>query len=566
MKNYNKFILLGLFIIVIVCLTNVSAVDSSMVANNSQLSSNLDNELSTNYQISSNSNLSTNYQVSNNTDSDVSTDYPVSSNNLDNKLSDNNLEYNTNTEIIVNDSSLVGNQVYINTSISSDGKLINLGNATIYVIGNNRTISHTANINNNSFIWTPKNPGIYNITIVYNGGKFGNITYLKSNSTKYNFIVDSIDLSVDNITVYYTDKSKLTGKVYSNGKALANHTVIFNILGRNYTATTDENGEASIPIELNPGKYNIYTYIPRTSISVNSTVNVVVNKSLIHIIVSDLNKDFRDSKKYSVKLLYDNIPITNTNVVISLLNVKYNVKTNNQGIGYLTVNLNPGKYKFTVNSNVYGYNVSNSSNVIVNKWIKSKTSLVVSKLTKNYLDAAYTAKVLYKNNPISGIKVFFTIKGKTYSRITNSKGIATFNINLGVGTYAITSKINTAGVSLSKKSSIKIIKANPSLYFKNVDMEYSLVNNTPVLKYSIKKGKTVVIGLSYKNKPLSAYKVTIGINSFKNYKWYKTNSKGLINYPTSNLKIGKNSFVITLYSSNKNYNSLRWNIPITIKK
>lgn len=550
MKNYNKFIFLGLFIIVIVCLTGVSATDSSIINN-------------TTSQSYDNSYLTSNYQFGDNC---VGGSYLVGNYQSEGNLDLSNNEYNTTTKISTNDSSLEGNSVYISASVSSEGKPINFGNATIYIIGNNRTISHTASINNNSFIWTPKNPGVYNITIVYNGGKFGNYTYLKSNSTKYGFIVNPLDLRVDNITVYYTDDAKLTGKISSNGKALANYTIIFNVLDHNYTATTNEEGEASIPLDLTPGKYNIYTYIPRTSIIVNSTVNVIVNKSLIHLIVNDLNKDFRDSKKYTVKLLYKDIPITNTTVIIGLLNVKYNVKTDKQGIGYLTVNLNPGNYKFTVNTNVYGYNLSKSSKVIVNRWIKSKTSLIVSSLSKKYLDAAYTAKVLYKNNPISGIKVYFTIKGRTYARITNSKGIATFNVNLGIGNYPIISRINIASVSLSKKASIKIIKANPSLYFKNLDMDYAIVNNAPVLKYSIKRGKPVSLSFMYKNNVLSSFKVSIGINSFKNYKWFKTNSKGIINYPTNKLKIGKNNFVITLYSNNRNYNSLRWNIPITIKK
>lgn len=551
MKNYNKFIFLGLFIIVIVCLTSVSATDSSVMNYTDCISSNN----SYDYQFE---NTSSNYQSEDN--------YSTSNNNITKLRNNSPIEANTTTRIITNDSSLEGNPIYINVSVSSEGKAINFGNATIYIIGANKTISHTASINNNSFIWTPRNPGIYNITIIYNGGNFGNYTYLKSNSTKYGYIVNPIDLKVDNITVYYTDDAKLTGKISSNGKVLVNHTIIFNVLGHNYTATTNEEGEASIPLDLSPGKYNVYTYIPRTSIVVESTINVIVNKSLIHIIVADLNKDFRDSKKYTVKLLYKDVPITNTTVVISLLNVKYNVKTDKQGIGYLIVNLNPGRYKFTVNTNVYGYSISKSSNVIVNKWIKSKTSLIVSSVSKKYLDAAYTAKVLYKNNPISGIKVYFTIKGKTYTRITNSKGIATFNINLGIGNYPIISKINVASVLLSKKASIKILKANPSLYFKNVDMDYTIVNNAPVLKYSIKRGKTVSLSFMYKTNVLSSFKVSIGINSFRNYKWFKTNSKGIINYPTNKLKIGKNNFVITLYSNNRNYNSLRWNIPITIKK
>lgn len=214
MKNYNKFIFLGLFIIVIVCLTSVSATDSSVMNYTDCIPSNN----SYDYQFV---NTSSNYQSEDN--------YSTSNNNITKLRNNSPIEANTTTRIITNDSSLEGNPIYINVSVSSEGKAINFGNATIYIIGSNKTISHTASINNNSFIWTPRNPGIYNITIIYNGGNFGNYTYLKSNSTKYGYIVNPIDLKVDNITVYYTDDAKLTGKISSNGKVLVNHTIIFNV-------------------------------------------------------------------------------------------------------------------------------------------------------------------------------------------------------------------------------------------------------------------------------------------------------------------------------------------------
>ena len=65
---------------------------------------------------------------------------------------------------------------------------------------------------------------------------------------------------------------------------------------------------------------------------------------------------------------------------------------------------------------------------------------------------------------------------------------------------------------------------------------------------------------------MSGKYVTVGVNSFSKYVIKKTDRNGFVYYLNKNLKLGKNNFVVTYYSNDRNFNSLRWNIPIYIEK
>ncbi|MBR0271000.1 MAG: Ig-like domain repeat protein [Methanobrevibacter sp.] len=68
-----------------------------------------------------------------------------------------------------------------------------------------------------------------------------------------------------------------------------------------------------------------------------------------------------------------------------------------------------------------------------------KYSFNSSDLIKDYLNASqYEIQVLENGKPVrAGEKVSFLVNGVNYTRLTNSDGIATLNINLRPGNYIV---------------------------------------------------------------------------------------------------------------------------------
>ncbi|MGN1362617.1 MAG: hypothetical protein ACI4VU_02695 [Methanobrevibacter sp.] len=561
MKNYNKFIILSLFIITLVCITGVSAADSS------------NNTVLTNSSLSiSNSNIGEVDNASGENITNINTEN-ITGNDTVNDI-------NTTTDIDVVNSSGIYDPINITVNVSTDdGKVIDVGNVSVEIINGNITVfNQTKDVKDNKviFTWTPSNIGNYTIIAKYNNISFTrdnvNVNYIGSQSQKtYTAIPNSnLNLTADNITMYCRNGTKFAVIVRnSNGDLVKNASVTINILGVNYKVTTDDEGMAYLQINLNPGDYNAISSIPDTDITCNSSIKVLKwDKSKLNVKVSNLNKEYKDSKTYNVIVTYDGRPIVNQDIYVKIGKSNYKIRTNNNGIAYLAINLAPKSYVATATLNQYGIKISKSSKITVYKWNKRYVNLNVKKLTKTFQDpnAPFTATLTYRGKAVAGEKVFFTIAGRTYTKLTNSKGVAAFSVNNGVGRYGVTAKINSAGVYLAKKTTVTINKASVLLSFKNVYYNIYVNNNKYYLTYHLQKGKSLGLNFTFNKKAMSGKYVTVGVNSFSKYVVKKTDRNGFVYYLDKNLKLGKNNFVVTYYSNDRNFNSLRWNIPIYIEK
>lgn len=561
MKNYNKFIILSLFIIILVCITSVSATDSS----NNTVLTNIDNS---SVSVSSSDIIN---EVDN-TNENITND---NTRNITENETINNL--NTSTDIDVVNSSGVYDPINITVNVSTDNnKIINIGNVTIKILNGNITVfNQTKDVKGNKaiFTWTPSNIGNYTIIANYNNiSSTDNVNYIESQSQKNCIAIpnNNLNLTADNITMYCRNGTKLVVIVRnSNGDLVKNASVIINILGVNYKVLTDNEGKAYLQINLHPGDYNVITSIPDTNIKCNSSIKVLKwDKSKLNVKVSNLNKEYKDSKTYTVLVTYDGKPIVNQDIYVKIGKSNYKIRTNNNGIAYLAINLAPKSYIATATLNQYGIKISKSSKITVYKWNKKYVNLNIKKLTKNFQDpnAPFTATLTYRGKSVSGEKVFFTIAGRTYTKLTNSKGVAIFSVNNGVGRYGVTAKINSAGVYLAKKTTVTVNKASVLLSFKNVYYNIYVNNNKYYLTYHLQKGKSLGLNFTFNKKAMSGKYVTVGVNSFSKYVIKKTDRNGFVYYLNKNLKLGKNNFVVTYYSNDRNFNSLRWNIPIYIEK
>ena len=279
--------------------------------------------------------------------------------------------------------------------------------------------------------------GTAQITI---SGIIGNATaYISySGDDVYNSAVTIINISVDkndtiiiyapNLTKYYKGPQKFVVTVTdAKGQAAPNKTVEITINGVTYKRTTDENGTASLNINLNNGQYPVV--VSADDVTVNSSVTV-----LSTIYSSDVVKMFRNDTQYNAIFTDSNgNPLANIDVSFNIHGIIYNRTTDKNGAVKLNINLDAGDYILTALNPVTGEMKSNTVKVI---------SLIVSDdLTKYYRNASqFVVRIRSADGGYvgAGEKVTFNINGVFYTRMTNATGHAMLNINLHQGNFTIT--------------------------------------------------------------------------------------------------------------------------------
>ena len=209
---------------------------------------------------------------------------------------------------------------------------------------------------------------------------------------------------------------------------VANETVTFEINGRNYTRVSDENGAASIAINLNPGNYTIKTTYNNNT--VENTITVFPT-----LIADNLVKYFKNESQFYISLIDgQGKSVPGVNITMNINGVFYNRTTNENGTAKLNINLLPGEYILTAIDPLTGLQMSYNITVL--------PTLNATDLEMKYKDGStFNVSVLDgKENPLAEVGVTFNINGVFYTRYTDSKGIAKLNINLMAGEYIITSE------------------------------------------------------------------------------------------------------------------------------
>ncbi len=132
---------------------------------------------------------------------------------------------------------------------------------------------------------------------------------------------------------------------------------------------------------------------------------------------------------YSFVLSQNNNPVSNASVTVKFNGVSYTQNTDKEGKVSIPLNVNAGNY---VISATYGKVVNNSN-------VKVLPVIYGNDVTKTYSNSKqYTATFLNSDgSPLKNSYVKFKVNGKKYTRKTNSKGVASLDINLNVGNYKI---------------------------------------------------------------------------------------------------------------------------------
>ena len=246
----------------------------------------------------------------------------------------------------------------------------------------------------------------------------------------------------------------------------------------------------------------------------------------------NITKIFRNGTNYEASFLdkKGNKAPAGEKVSININGVFYHRTIKSDGSISFALNLEQGTYVLTLTNPYTGEEISNTVKILPN--------IVENKdLTKYYRNGSqFTFKLLDdKGKPAAGQKASININGVFYSRTTNDKGIATFQINLEPGTYILTIEYKGCRVS-NKVTVLSVIKSS------DIKMKYQDGTRFKV---------TILDGVG---KPYAKQNVTFNINGVF---YYRTTTDDGSTSLAINLMAGE--YIITT-----TYNSLNVSNRVTI--
>ena len=213
-----------------------------------------------------------------------------------------------------------------------------IANATVYFTINGKVYARITDENGTASIAIRLLPGEYKASALFNGTGDYDVTSVNASVLVKNTILGN------DTTLYFRNGTQYVAKFLdSNGKALANTDVKFNINGVFYTRVTDENGIARLNIRLDPASYIITAYNPVTGEQKANEVTV-----LPRIIAEDLSMKYLDGSTFNAALVDgQGKAISGVNITFNINGVFYHRTTDADGVTKLNIRLMPGEYIIT---------------------------------------------------------------------------------------------------------------------------------------------------------------------------------------------------------------------------
>ena len=296
---------------------------------------------------------------------------------------------------------------------------------------------------------------LYSGTYTVNESYGGNNYYSPCISNNIPLIVSNININAPDVTKYYGGSERLVIELKDKDRPISNAVINIYINNVDYTRTTNDEGIASMGINLNSGVYN-------STISYNGTKTQTVVTVKDTVISKDVTKIFRNNTQYYATFTDSkgNL-LKNTEITFNINGIFYTKTTNGDGMARLNINLIPNTYILTAYNPSSGEKHTNIITVLLN---------IVENhdLTKYYKNESKFSFRLLDNQgrPVgAGVSATLNINGVFYTRSTNASGYVNMNINLPPGTYIATILYN----GLSMSNTIKIL---PILKAKDISMKY----------------------------------------------------------------------------------------------
>ena len=213
-----------------------------------------------------------------------------------------------------------------------------IANATVYFTINGKVYARITDENGTASIAIRLLPGEYKASALFNGTDDYDMAAVNASVLVKNTILGN------DTTLYFRNGTQYVAKFLdSDGKALANTDVKFNINGVFYTRVTDENGIARLNIRLDPASYIITAYNPVTGEQKANNITV-----LPRIIAKDLSMKYLDGSTFNAALVDgQGKAISGVNITFNINGVFYHRTTNADGVTKLNIRLMPGEYIIT---------------------------------------------------------------------------------------------------------------------------------------------------------------------------------------------------------------------------
>ena len=213
-----------------------------------------------------------------------------------------------------------------------------IANATVYFTINGKVYARITDENGTASIAIRLLPGEYKASALFNGTKDHDKATANATVTVKSTIFGN------DTTLYFRNGTQYMAKFLdSDGKALANTDVKFNINGVFYTRVTDENGIARLNIRLDPASYIITAYNPVTGEQKANNITV-----LPRIIAKDLSMKYLDGSTFNAALVDgQGKAISGVNITFNINGVFYHRTTDVNGVASLNIRLISGVYIIT---------------------------------------------------------------------------------------------------------------------------------------------------------------------------------------------------------------------------
>ena len=396
-------------------------------------------------------------------------------------------------------------------------------------------------------------PGKYTAKIRFNEDNI----YLAS-SVSSNIVVNKVAtaLSANDINIVYGNSANLIITLKDNKNALLKgKDISINLNSNDFTVKTGNDGVATLPVDLIPGKYIAKIRFNEDNIYLASSVssNIVVNKVATALSANDINIIYSDSANLTITLKdSNNAPVKGKDISISLNDNDYALKTDNDGVATLPIDLLPGKYAAKIKFNedrIYLPSLA-EANISVDK---VSTVLSSNSINMVYDDSENLIVTLKdsKGNAISGKSVTVRLNDDVFTKKTNAKGRVVLGVSEPAGKY--NAKISFKGDDIYRSSS----------HTSRVTVSKAALKITASAKsFKAKsKSKKFTVTLKNKNRFMKNVVVKLTVNK-KTYK-VKTNSKGVAVFAIKLTKKGRYSAVCK-FEGNSNFRSSTKTVKINI--
>ncbi len=321
MKLYRKSLLILMVLSVLfLCLGSISAAD----LNNG---SNLNHNLST-----ANNNLE-NPQIVGNSEDDQPVYYIESD--------DSDMDY--------------GDGTYYSVAVKCNGDPVSYEPVDFYVDDKFYGSDYTDDDGNAGVYLSDLDLGYHTISTVLNNTP-------DINSINFITVYDdsSFKLVGYNLKKYYGASNRFTVKLTADGNPVSGRLVDVTVSKHTYTIETNENGIASLAINLGPGKYIVTS--KSHGKTVRNTINVLKMPSKFKILSG---YKIKKGSYFSVKLLDKNNRIIKGKKVVLRINGKNNVvKTGSDGIAKFKIDVYPKTYKISISMGQKEYSAKTVSKYV----------------------------------------------------------------------------------------------------------------------------------------------------------------------------------------------------------